>query len=164
MVDANLENCSTSLRKVELKIKEIEPLIFDIKNAVTATDEIIHELEKKELTDKIVLLRFKGELENSKVSNMNFPKIEEFIMKKGAYFVLRNTHDLKTKEEDIEFDIKEENIEEETIKLCAEKMPSDFQKLTNQLINSLSVEKQEGETSDGFSKRIFEESKKILNF
>ena len=43
-------------------------------------------------------------------------------------------------------------------------MPSDFQKLTNQLINSLSVEKQEGETSDGFSKRIFEESKKILNF
>ena len=164
IVDADLENFSVSLKKVELKIKEVESAIFDIKNAVTATEEIIYELNKKNLADKIVLLRLKGELENSKVSNIDFPKIEEFIMKKGAYFVLKNTHDLKTREEDVEFDVGEEDIEEETIKLYTEKNPSELHRFTNQLIDSLSIEKQEGETSESFSKRIFDESKKILNF
>jgi hypothetical protein len=165
MVNADIENRSTSLRKIELKIREVENFTFDVKNAVTATDKIIFELDKKKLLNKIVLLRFRGELENSKVSNIDFKKIEEFVMSKGAYFVLRNTHDLRTKEEeDVEFDIKEENIEEETIKLCSEKSSSDFNKLIHQLINSLSVEKQEGETSETFSRRIFEDSKKILNF
>ena len=164
IVDADLESFSISLKKVELKIKEVESAIFDIKDAVTATEEIIYELNKKNLTDKIVLLRLKGVLENSKVSNMDLLKIEEFVMKKGAYFILKNTHDLKTKEEDIEFDVGEENIEDETIKLYAEKNPSKLCRLTKQLIDSLSIEKQEGETSEGFSKRIFDESKKIINF
>lgn len=137
IVDADLENFSVSLKKVELKIKEVESLVFDIKNAVTATEEIISELNKKNLTDKIVLLRLKGDLENSKVSNMDLPKIEDFVMKKGAYFILKNTHDLKTREESIEFDIGEENIEEEIIKLYAEKNPSEFHRLTQQLIDSL---------------------------
>lgn len=164
IVDADLKNFSVSLKKVELKIKEVESAIFDIKNAVTATEEIIYELNKKNLADKIVLLRLKGNLENSKVSNMDLPKIEEFVMKKGAYFVLKNTHDLKTREEDIEFDVGEEDIEEETVKLYTEKNPSELHRFTKQLIDSLSIEKQEGETSEGFSKRIFDESKKILNF
>ncbi|KKK59402.1 hypothetical protein LCGC14_3034760, partial [marine sediment metagenome] len=164
IVDADLKSSSFFLKKVELKIKEVESTIFDIKNAVTATEEIIYELNKKDLADKIVLLRLKGNLENSKVSNMDLPKIEEFVMKKGAYFILKNTHDLKTREEDIEFDVGEENIEEETIKLYTKKNPSELHGLTKQLIDSLSIEKQEGETSESFSKRIFDESKKILNF
>ena len=164
IVDADLKNFSVSLKKVELKIKEVEHAIFDIKNAVTATEEIISELNKKDLTDKIVLLRLKGNLENSKVSNMDLPKIEEFVMKKGAYFILKNTHDLKTREEDIEFEVGEEDIEEETVKLYTEKNHSELNRFTKQLIDSLSIEKQEGETSEGFSKRIFDESKKILNF
>ena len=164
IVDADLKNFSVSLKKVELKLKEIESAIFDIKNAVTATEEIIFELNKKNLADKIVLLRLKGNLENSKVSNIDIPKIEEFVMKKGAYFILKNTHDLKAREENIEFEVGEENIEEETIKLYIEKNPSELHRLTKQLIDSLSIEKQEGETSEGFSRRIFDESKKILNF
>ncbi|MCH8945885.1 MAG: DNA repair exonuclease [Nanoarchaeota archaeon] len=164
IVDADLKNFSVSLKKVELKIKEVEHAIFDIKNAVTATEEIIFELNKRNLTDKIVLLRLKGELENSKVSNIDLPKIEEFVMKKGAYFILKNTHDLKTREEDIEFEVGEEDIEEETVKLYTEKNHSELNRFTKQLIDSLSIEKQEGETSEGFSKRIFDESKKILNF
>ena len=164
IVDADLKNFSVSLKKVELKIKEVEHAIFDIKNAVTATEEIIFELNKRNLTDKIVLLRLKGDLENSKVSNIDLPKIEEFVMKKGAYFILKNTHDLKTREEDIEFEVGEEDIEEETVKLYTEKNHSELNRFTKQLIDSLSIEKQEGETSEGFSKRIFDESKKILNF
>ena len=79
--------------------------------------------------------------------------------------MLKNTHDLKAKETILEAEIENpENIEEEIIKSYLEKNPSEFNDKIFQLINSLSIEKQEGETSEGFLKRIFEESKKILNF
>jgi len=154
-----------ALQKIELKIKDVVSLNIEIKNAITATEEIISELDKKDLEDKIILLRIRGELETGKNSDIKFQQIEEFARDKNAYFVLRNTHDLKTKELELEIEIKDsENIEEETIKIYSEQNPSDFNKLIPQLINSLSIEKQEGETSESFTNRILEESKKILNF
>ena len=164
IVDADTENRSYSLKKIELRIKEVEQIALKVKNAVTATEETIYELSKKNLEDKIVLLRFAGELENSKISNINFKLIEDFVMKKGAYFVLRNTHELREKEETIEAELKEENVGEETMKAFLEKRASKFNDFAESLIHSLSAEKQEGETSDDFSRRIFEESRKILNF
>jgi len=41
---------------------------------------------------------------------------------------------------------------------------SDFNINIQVLINYISTEKQEGETTDSFEKRILGESKKILNF
>lgn len=151
-------------KKIELKIKDIKQVIFNVKSAVTATEEAIFELSQQDLKDKIVLLRFVGELENSKVSNINFRLIEDFAMKKGAYFVLRNTHELKEKEDGIEINVSNENVGEETTKLFLEKSGSKFKEFAEPLIHSLSAEKQEGETSDDFSRRIFEESRKILKF
>ena len=154
-----------ALQKVELKIKDIVSLNIEIKNAITATEKIISELDKKDLEDKIILLRVRGELETGKNSDIKFQQIEEFAKSKNAYFILRNTHDLKAKEVELEIDIKDsENIEEETIKIYSEQNPSDFNKLILQLINSLSIEKQEGETTESFTNRILEESKKILKF
>ncbi|HED06358.1 MAG TPA: DNA repair exonuclease [Ignavibacteria bacterium] len=162
IVDTNSDNI---MKKIELKIKEIESLTFEIKDTLTATEEIISEIEKRDFADKIILLKVKGELEKGKSSDINFQKIEKFAKDKGAYFILKNTHDLKTKEVDLEFEIeKTENVEEETIKLYSEQNPSDFNSLIPQLVNSLSIEKQEGETSENFTKRILEESKKILRF
>ena len=86
-------------------------------------------------------------------------------MEKKAYFVLRNTHDLKIREENFEFELKnEENIEEETIKEYSGLNNSEFNSLISSLMNSLSIEKQEGETSENFTRRILDESRKILNF
>jgi DNA repair exonuclease SbcCD nuclease subunit len=153
------------LRRIEIKIKEIESLTMEVNDSLTATEEIISELEKRDFNDKIILLRVKGELEKGKNSDIDFQKIEKFAKDNGAYFMLKNTHDLKTKEVDLEFEIeKTENIEEETIKLYSEQNPSDFNSLIPQLVNSLSIEKQEGENSENFTKRILEESKKILKF
>lgn len=162
IVDTELDN---PLQKIELNIKEVEFLEFNIINALTATEKIISELNKRELEDKIILLRIKGELTDSKNSDIKFLQIEEFAKKKGAYFVLRNTHELKTLEPefDAEFENKE-NIEEEAIKMYSEQNPSKFNDFIPQLINSLSIEKQEGETTETFSNRILEESKKILGF
>ena len=162
IVDTELEN---PLQKVELKIKDVVIVEIGIRNALLATNQIISELNKKDIEDKIVLLRLKGELENGKNSDIKFSQIEDFVKQKNAYFMLRNTHDLKTKEVELEAEIKDsENVEEETIKIYAEKNPSSFNELIPQLMNSLSIEKQEGETSTVFENRILDHAKKILRF
>ena len=151
------------LKKIELKIREVEVFNIEIKNAVTATEKIISELQKRDIKDKIVLLRLKGELEQGKNSDIKFQQIEEIIKQKEAYFLLKNTHDLKTKEIEINIDVKDtENIEEETIKSYSAKNHSNLNNLIPSLINALSIEKQEGETQENFTRRIVEETKKIL--
>ena len=165
IVETGTTGSNSVLKKIELKIKEVEPITFEITDAITAAEKIISELDKKNLNDKIILLRVKGELKNSKNSDINFKQIFDFAKSKGAYFMLRNIHELKTEEAVLEVEIENpENIEEETVKSYLEKNPSKFNDVIFQLIRSLSVEKQEGETSESFSKRILEDSKKILNF
>ncbi len=162
IVDTEIEN---SLQKIELKIKDVIPLKIEINNALGATEKIISELDKRELEDKIILLRIKGELEIGTNSDIKFLQIEEFAKSKGAYFLLKNTHELNTKEPELEIEVKNtENIEEETIKIYSEQNPSDFNQLILQLINTLSIEKQEGEKTEIFTHRLLEESKKILKF
>jgi len=162
IVDTEVEN---SLQKIELKIKEVGSLHIKVKKALTPTEQIIFELDKKNIDDKIILLRVSGELESGKNSDIKFSQIEDFAKRKNAYFMLKNTHDLITKEPELEIEVKDiENIEEEAINIYSEKNPSDFNKLLPQLINSLSIEKQEGEKSESFTNRIIEEAKKILKF
>ena len=140
-------------------------IAIEVKDAITATDKIISELNKKNLTDKIILLRVKGEIENGTNTDINFQEIESFVKNKGAYFILKNTHDLKNKEIDVEINLTNtENIEEETIKFYSEKNLSGFNHLVPQLINSLSIEKQEGETTENFNKRLMEASQKIFGY
>ena len=158
-------NEQISLKRFELKIKDMEKIFVEIKNGASATDEIISEMSKRNLSDKIVLLRIKGELENSKISGVKFDQIEEFAMQKGSYFLLKNTHELKTKEIVMEAEIeKSDNIEEETISAYLAQNPSRFDGKIMQLMGFLSTEKQEGETSETFSDRILGESRKILGF
>lgn len=162
IVDTESDN---SLQKIELKLKEVIPLQIEVKNALTATEQIISLLDELDIEDKIVLLRIRGELEHQKTSDIKFSQIEEFAKQKKVYFMLRNTHDLKTKDDELEIEIiDKENIEGETVKIYSEQNPSDFNKLIPELINSLAVEKQEGETTDSFTNRLMETSKKIMRF
>jgi len=164
IIDTELDT-KNQFRKIELKIKEVVSFDIKIENALLATEKIISELEKKDLDDKIVLLRLRGILEIGKNSDIKFSQIEETAKRKNAYFLLRNTHELKTKEAELEFEIEEtENIEEETIKTYIEQNPSDFNKYISQLMNILSTEKQEGETIESFTGRLSDEFKEILNF
>ncbi len=155
----------TSLEKINLETKEVKVFKFQIENALIATEEIISKLDLVDLNDKIVLLRVEGELQQGKHSDIKFQRIEDFAKEKGAYFVLRNTHKLKSKETEVEIEIKDdENLEEETIKVYSEENPSDFNKLIPSLMNSLAIEKQEGETNENFNSRLVEEVKSILKF
>jgi len=157
----NLKN----LQKVELKIKETVSVSLELKDGITATSEIIAKLEKEKIEDKIILLRVKGTLERGKQSDIDFPEIEEYTKKRNAYFLLKNTHELEVKQVEFEVNVRvSENVEEDTVKAYSQEHPSDFNKLIPQLIHSLSIEKQEGEKSEMFEKRLMEESKKILEF
>ncbi|MDA3836329.1 MAG: DNA repair exonuclease [Nanoarchaeota archaeon] len=151
--------------KIEIKIKEVEPLDIVVKNTKTATEEIIEELRKKKLENKIILLRLSGELDGQKPSDINYQKIEDFCYESGVYFVLRNTYDLRVKELDLTFEVKnKENLESEVIKNYSTENPSNFNPLIDDLVSSLAIEKQEGETVDSFNQRLIEEAKRILKF
>ena len=148
-----------------LLIIPFESIKIKVQNAVTATDEIISEINTRKIEDKIVLLRVIGELENGKHSDIKFAKIEEHLQNKGAYFMLKNTHKLKIKEPEFEIDVKDtENVEEETIKVYSEENPSDLNELIPSLIMALSIEKQEGETNEVFNNRLIEDTKKVLSY
>jgi len=153
------------LKRIDLKIKKVEQIAVEINDAVIATDKILEEINKRDVEDKIVLLRISGKLENGKNSDVKFLKIEEHLQSKGAYFMLKNTHNLKVKEPELEIDVSaSDNIEQDTIEIFSKENKSDFNSIIPQLISSLSIEKQEGETTDNFTTRLMEESKKILKF
>lgn len=159
------EDKELSLRKIELKIKETLPISIEITNAITATGKIIEELNKKDLEDKIVLLRLRGEIQQGKNSDIKFQEIEEHLKSKGAYFLLKNTHELNSQELELDVEIKDsENVEEETIKIYSEENPSDLNSLIPQLMNSLSIEKQEDEKTEIFNNRILDNARKLLEF
>lgn len=157
----------TKLQKIELKIKDVLALTIEVKDATTATQEITSEIEQHNVKDKILLLRILGEIENGKPSDIKFQQIEELAKRKGAYFVLKNTHDLKAKQLDLDTQLEDkpsEDIEAEAIKLYSEENPSDFNKLIPELMTVLSIEKQEGEKSEVFNTRLIESTKRLLKF
>lgn len=156
------------LEKVELKTKELVKIKIEITDALEGTQKIIEELDKYELKDKIVLLRIYGELEKGKNSDIDYIRIGEHIKKKEAYYFLRNTHDLRTKQLELESEFSDlensETIENETIEQYSKENPSKYNELISQLMYSLEIEKQEGETTSNFKNRLIEESRKILKY
>jgi len=155
---------SLKIKKMELKLKDIEIIDLEISNALTATDKILLELEKRDIKDKIVLLKLEGKLEQGKTSDINFKEIENFVKEKQAYILLKNTSSLITEEPEIEIEIDDMNkLEEEIIKKYTQQQESKFNSFISSLINTLSIEKQEEETSSNFESRLFSELSKILN-
>ncbi|MBU0958901.1 MAG: DNA repair exonuclease [Nanoarchaeota archaeon] len=153
------------LGKVSLPLREVISVSVHVTNGLTATEKIASELNKLDLENKIILLRVKGELTVGSNSDIKFQEIQNLVEQKGAYFLLKNTHELKTKSVELEVNVSNsEDIEEETVRTYSEQNPSDFNSMIPQLMNALSVDKQEGETTEGFTRRVMEESKKILKF
>ncbi|PIO08760.1 hypothetical protein COU59_00280 [Candidatus Pacearchaeota archaeon CG10_big_fil_rev_8_21_14_0_10_34_12] len=153
------------IERISLPLKEVEKININLTNGFTATDEIISDIKKRNVENKIILLRVSGELEKGKNSDLDFQKVEKFARENGAYFLLKNIHNLKTREDDLDFEVKSmENVEEESLRIYSEQNPSEFNNLVYLIINTLSMEKQEGETSDSFTRRLTDEARKILNF
>jgi len=158
-----VNNSQMNYKKIDLKLKEVEVIDLEITNALTATEKILFELEKRDLKDKIAMLKLSGNLEEGKVSNINFKLIEEKITNQNAFAFLRSISQLSMEETHLEIQVSEMGqVEEVILKDIIEKNPGQFIKFVNPLINSLSLEKQEDEKSAVFEDRLFSEVAKIL--
>jgi len=151
------------IERKEIRLKEVYALNLEIKNTLNTTENIISFLENENIKDKIVILRLFGILDQGKISEIDFRKIESIARKKGAFAFLKNTTRLHLTNPEIKVSkINEENIEEAIILDFEQKNKSKFNNLIHQLINSLQIEKLEDERASIFEERILSEAKKIL--
>ena len=151
---------------IKLPLKEVVFVELELDNGIEATEKIINEVDRYNLNDKILLLKLKGTLLSGKTGDINFTKIEEFVNKKQAFAYLRNISQLRTLESDIsvnESDFENiENIEKTIIEEFSSQNPNEFNKFLPQIMNSLSIEKNDDEKNAVFEERIIDELKVIL--
>ncbi|MBS3080306.1 DNA repair exonuclease [Candidatus Pacearchaeota archaeon] len=151
--------------KKEIKLKE--PILIDVKinDAIQGTKKIIEELSKRDLNDKIVLLKVYGEIIEGKTSDINFGEIQEFIEKSRAFSFLKNTSKLEMEKKELQFELQKsdkEKIEEILVKNYKKENPSYFNECILPLMEALGMEKQEDEKSASFESRLLSELSKIL--
>lgn len=155
----------TKIIKKEIKLKEVEYIEVEIINAIKGTEKIISELEKRNLKDKIVLLKVYGLLKEGKVSDIKFSEIENYLEKTGAYVFLKNTSKLEIEKQELQIQLQAhemEKIEEVLIKKYEKENPSSFNEHILPLIEALGLEKQEGEKQVSFESRLFSGLSKTL--
>jgi len=145
----------------------IHPTIVIWKEAKQQTpqeieQQLLKEIENRDLTNAIVTIRISGELREGKTSDINFKLIKEVLEQRGAYFVMKNTNLLKAKEFE-EIVIKGDNtadIEQKVIQEHSGQFQSEIlskeeqQQLTETLLHILNTEKQEGERVVDFENRL----------
>ncbi|MFH1521833.1 MAG: exonuclease SbcCD subunit D [archaeon] len=164
---SEFDGANIKTQNIKIPLKEVVSLEIEINNGLTATQQIIDELDKLNLRDKIVLLKLKGVLTKGKTGDIRFNEIEEFVDKKEAFVFLRNISSVKV--QDSEFEIESfptdnvENIERQIIGEYSRKNPADFNKHLPQLMTALSIEKNEDEKSTIYEDRLLSELKNILN-
>jgi len=164
---------NNKLRWESIQVYNIHKIILncDGKNPEQIYDEIINEIKDKEFNNTIILIRLFGSLSSGKPYDIDFKEIFTELYNKSAYFVMKNTNALTTKEfEEIKIDTKStEDAEAAIIKehlgqIKLKDMDNNKEEaLIKDLMNLLSTEKQEGETNPDFEKRVKDEVSKVLD-
>ncbi len=160
------------ITRENIQVKNVFCINIDANHKIPEkiTNEILEEIKNKEFYDTIILIRVSGVLENGKVSDIDFKKIYEILFGKSAYYVMRNTVNLSSREYE-EVKIESNSSEEIEDKLIDEHIGqmkvSSWSKgkekeMINKLMSLLSSEKKEGEKVYQFEARIKEEMEKLL--
>ena len=153
-------------KHIEVSRKFIEPkkvsafnILINRLNPIQTEQKIINEVSKKDIKDKIVLLRIQGILSEGSVSDIDFRKIYHELEQKHPYTIKRNILKLESKEFEefkTESDKNINELESEIIKehLGQQKVPFNEENIIHSLISDLDTEKHEGETNESFKQRI----------
>ncbi|MBD3283090.1 hypothetical protein GF396_02255 [Candidatus Pacearchaeota archaeon] len=158
-------NGFTRYTKKEIKLKETEIIEIEITDALKGTEKIISELEKRNLEDKIVLLRVHGILKQGKISDIRFQEIQEYLERAGVFAFLKNTSKLESEKQELKVRLQTnemEKIEEILVKKYEKENPSEFNNFIFPLIETLNLEKNEGEKNSVYESRLLEDLNKIL--
>lgn len=147
-----------------LKIEPCKVLALELdaenKTPEQANEELAELLDGHELKDTIITLRAKGCLKTGKPSDIKFKEFFSKAYDAGAYFVMKNANKLASKEfEEIKTsknsveEIEETAIEEHAGQLGVLEAEKE-KETTKELIRILSIEKEEGEKTADFEKRV----------
>ena len=156
----------TKITKKEIKLKDPESIKIEITDSITGTEKIISELEKRDLKDKIVLLRVFGILKKGKTSDIKFQEIQEYLENQQVYSFLKNTSKLEVEQKEFQTQIQPSEmgkVEEVLIKKYEQENPSDYNKIIFELMQALDSEKQEGEKNNIFEQRLLSGLNKLLD-
>lgn len=148
---------------IPLQLKEVVSFHVSVEglSAEEAFKKIVDDVNGVNVKDKIVTLRVSGALGSGKVSDINFKEVFSYL--DGAYFILKNTNKLSTKEfESLEVSSGDvSDVEEKIISENTEDSLLGKEKI-KELMEILSLEKVEGETVSGFEERVVKEVEKAL--
>ena len=150
------------IERKEIKLKEVLILNYKTNNTLYATEEILKLLEKESLKDKIVVIKLDGIIEQGRTSDIDFIKIENYVKKREAFILLKNSSRLLISEPGLEFDaIDTEDMEMQILKNFMT-VGNRFSHLILPLTKSLQIEKLEEERSIVFEERVLSEVKKMV--
>lgn len=153
---------------IKINAKDVVNLAIDASNKTP--DEVTSEILKYEPQSKgkIVTIRVEGILKEGRPSDINFRRVMESFS--DAYCVVRNTSKLTAKDFKI-MEVKEENIEDiekavitennENIVLFGEY--TEKSNFVKDLIETFSLEKQEGEKSYAFEEKLVSNITKLFS-
>ncbi|MBU2496782.1 MAG: DNA repair exonuclease [Nanoarchaeota archaeon] len=170
IADFDEQTKKISFKEEKIKFKDVISVEIKVedKTAKEVEQEILDEIDEKDLKDKIFTLKVSGSLKSGKISDINFDAIYKIIFDKGCFSFLRNTHGLSTKEFEIQVSKADsvENIEKEIIENSLKEFEQDSRKEKSNLIYTLlkvlDKEKIEDELKDDFSSRLVNEIIKSL--
>jgi hypothetical protein len=151
----------------KINIFETLPLKIDADNKTPRQVEleILDYYTAHDVSRKIILIRVEGELSSGKSTDVNFSFIIDTLMGKGAYYVLKNTSKMTSKEfKEVEVS-STENVEEDVITKNINQIKLegfDSGSLVKELVHELDDERQDGETVSMYEKRILEKMDKIF--
>ncbi len=140
------------------------------KSASEVEAEILGQAADKEFNNTIVTIRLAGKLRAGKPSDIGFRQVFDTIYGKSAHFVMKNTSALTSSEFE-EVKISTESVEatedaiirEHLSKIKVEGLGAEAEfELTKQLMGALDKEKEEGETTATFEKRIKDDVEKLI--
>lgn len=132
------------------------------KTALKVEQEILTLIDAEILKDQIITLRLTGLLVEGKGSDINFAEIFQKAYAKGAYFMMKNTTHLESKEF-VEIKISQGDAHEIEGRVIAEHAgqialgkttPSEQAQLTSDVMAALDTPKHEGETVTDFEQRV----------
>jgi len=143
----------------------------NIKTPESVNEELKDHIKGREFINAIVTVRFEGTLKAGKPSDIDLKSFFKSVYDKGAFFVMKNTTKLQSREfEEIKVaasnidDIEANLIREHIGQINVTDMPlKKEESLTKELMNILSGEKGEGEKVYEFERRIKENVSKALN-
>ncbi|MBI3035421.1 exonuclease SbcCD subunit D [Candidatus Woesearchaeota archaeon] len=165
-----VEGNNASWEPIQIYNVEKLPVGCSHKNPEEIKNEILSHFKNKELNDTIVLIRLSGVLESGRPSDIDFKGIFSFLYDKSAYFVMKSSHAVTSKDfeeiktdarnvEDIESFLVKEHLGQ--IKLENLTLEKEEEVIKN-LMKVLSAEKQEGETVPDFERRVKDEIGRVL--